>query len=320
MAYFGRSYQRGYRRPFIPYQRRSRGLHSTHSVHKRHEMKEFGPGSQDPMEEGLLKINQGFSGGGAGRSPTGDDDTNVSGSYLCLFSPTARMPSTGLSLFPEATRLSQRYSSNTLAKGIRETVYIGLGYQATAEDDNSDKPNMFEGGSLTWLWRRIVIRTKLGSVFKNIGEGAPEGDLWSAMRLVSGEHVRPVIPVVDTNYLTNIVENLFRDFAGNPSLDGFANSVVDTQRHSVLYDKRTVLRPPAGGGRLRFDLYHEFGHMMEYDDEDGRTGYAQHVERDAVQWGDVFIFDFFEQPRRLDRAVISVNIPVSTYYWHERPI
>lgn len=318
MAYGYRSFQRGYRRPYRPYQRQSRGLRSSQSVHKHHEMREFGPAEQDPLEEGLLKLDQGFTGNGAGHIPTGDADTNRLGGHLLLFSPTARMPSTSVSLFPETLRLSQRYSTNVFAKAVKETVYIRLSYDPGHITD-SETPNMSDAGQYQWIWRRIVIRTKLGGSFKEVGSGTEVGGLYNAQRLVQGTHVRPVIPVAEKNIATNVSEHLFRDHAER-FLEGFVNATVDTEVHSVLYDKRTVLRMQPGGGRQRFDLYHQLGHMMEYDDEDGRSGYAKSNGRDAVHWGDVFIFDYFEQPNQSEFARISVDIPTSVFYWHERPI
>lgn len=287
-------------------------------------MYEAGPGGQEPFTDSQILRNQGFTVGGAGRLPSGAGDTDIAPGVLCVFSPTARVQSTSIVVAPQSLRESQRYSTTTLAKGLKEVVAIRLGYtvaQGTDAGDDDEADRQLARANM-WQWRRIVIRTKVGGPFMDPGSGGPDAGVYSALRLIDAEHVRPVVPNGKPSLLNNIYQSLFAsdDQLSTALNEGWLKAVVDSNEHSVLYDKVINLRPPIGGTSMRFDFYHAFDFMMEYNDESVNDGYARSDGRSQVQWGDVFIFDWFECCSGDPRAQLSVDMPASRYYWHEQPI
>lgn len=319
------NFQRGYRRRYTPLTRRSAGMHSSLTVHKKHELQQIGPGEQYPFSGTDLTINQGFIGSGAGRTHILDEGTS-SGGYLLIWSPTARRPSTTFQPFPETLRLEQRHSTNVLVKGLRENVNIRFQYNPPEEDDEPDEEHgqsdRIDSRSQPWRWRRVVIRSKNGA-FQDIGSGTDVDGLYAAIRLFQGRHVRPVVPIENDDLVTAVSEHLFKPHADG-YVDGFYRAVVDTDNHRVLYDDRKTIFPGRGGDIVSYTVYHAFNFMFTYDDARnlpaGENGWHDRQIGDEVPWGDVYVFDWFEQPEKDPHTSINVNIQSSTFYWHERPL
>ena len=290
-------------------------------------MRSWGPGGQDPITSiDEIKIGQGFTAHGEGRARLGDDDTDVAPGYLCVFSPTARAPATEVTLFPESARLSQRHSSSVWSSGLSETICFRLGTDVgshSTEEDAADRGVLRRAG---WMWRRLVIQTKLVTPFQT--PNYEHVDIFVSAKVVGqgadAAHVRPIIPLTGWADQSRLFEHMFKSVAGVTEYgqDFGLEGRVDTDNHRVLYDKVT---PIVFGrtGMARYEMYHKFNFVMEYEEGQrpvNTTPSFARSDRSLIGHGDVFVLDYIVCPSRELHSQLEVDIPFSRYYWKERSL
>lgn len=217
-----------------------------------------------------------------------------------LFSPTQRVSSQNAigSFDPRA----DRNSSDTFAKGYKESVRIAI------------------GGNSGWMWRRIVFETKSDPV---TGPVSPFNAA-SATSSVTG-YVRLVNQLTTTG-MAACTQLLLKGDIGFDWHNPF-EAKVDNERVKIHSDRVFTINNPTGftTANQRFvknyKFYNGLNKTLIYNDEEsGKSELPQNwASSNRRSMGDLYVFDmFFCVAGASDVDARLTFTPQGTYYWHEK--